>query len=274
MELVLVVFAGAISGGLIVAARVLLPPLEPETRPKAPPFPIVAIIIVLVSIAAAPGIGWVLAPQLVEYATSSTPTELLVTAPSDALLARAYAAALPTMWAAVPGLAALLWMLLSSRRSPKHAAVFASATTIGFTIGILFGLALVPSTFALLSVPLDGLADGLSGVDVHMTLFDVMSLVVRAPLGFGVAGAFLGAVWVTAATSPRGKRVAVWGTAAMPFFVALISALTTPPDVVSHVMMAFPMLVLWLVGLGGGMATRAILSQGNKRAAIVEVADD
>lgn len=255
VELVLIVFSAVLSGVLAaLGVRFIPKEKKDDEAPASHPLPIGALLVAAVSVLAAPGLSWALSPQLVSYVVASVPTELIVADPRDPLLARVYAAALIAAWAQLPGLAAIAWLLLSSRRSLRGAAIFATATWVGSTLAMAIEFALLPRA-------VEGLVDGVSGLGVAVGLLDVMSLSVRAALGFAACGAGLGAAWVAAAWSRRGLRAVLWASAAMPFVASLVAALATPPDVVSQLLMAVVIAACWMLGLGGGVATRAVMSR-------------
>lgn len=256
LELVLLVFAAVISGALVVAGRRLLQSGAEEDLGARPPLPIPLFAAALVGLAAAPGLGWVLSPALVEYVAGVVPGDLVLTAPADAWIARFYAALSIATWVAVPSVGAVVWLLFSSRRSAGSALVFAGAAWIGCTFGMSLSLLSFGLVYAAASPSV--LMDG---VGAQLRLLDVMSSGMRSVVGLGLFGALVGAVGVMAASSARGSRVALLTTTALPFVAALTAAVVTPPDPLSLLALGVPLVVIWLVALGVGSAARAALSR-------------
>jgi hypothetical protein len=148
---------------------------------------------------------------------------------------------LAVTWWIVPGVATLGWLALSARRSVPVALGFAGVTWLGATVGAVVGWMLALPT-------LPPLPDA---IQVSISIAALAAARRQAMLGLGAAGACLG-VGVVAASSRDGLRGTLWATLALPCLALTVGAFTTPPDVVSQILMAFPVVACWLLSLGIG----------------------
>lgn len=234
--------------GLVGRARAAKDPWVSEARAK---LPWVGVIIGLVAIVAAPAVGSVLGPGWSEALASSVTGDLILTDARDPWAARAYAIAALTILAAVPGVACVVWLVASVRRSLAMACLFAGVSSLFGAVGVMRAGSMHRAM--LQSVAVIG-SDPLSEGAVQFTLVSVVSSGVRLALGLGLCGATVGAVAVAAAASAKGLRVALWATVGLPLGAAVFAALCTPPDVGSTLIFMGSVVLCWLLALGFGAA--------------------
>jgi sec-independent protein translocase protein TatC len=168
------------------------------------------------------------------------PTEIFFTYLKCALLA-GFLLSLPVLfwqaWAFVsPGL----------YQSEKNAALpFVAVSTLLFAGGALFGYTVVfPIMF-----------DFLSGFDSEFvksawTMREVFALTTRLFLAFGVAFELPVAIFFLSVAGIVDARTLLRGTPYAVLGVFVLAAILTPPDWVSQVLLAGPMVVLYLLGVG------------------------
>lgn len=258
LELVVVIGGAVVSAGLAVAARTFdsKTPREPEPRAK---LPLLWLLVGVGGLAAAPVIGSFVAPHWISYVGSTVPSDVVLISVGDPWVPAGYAFVASTTLAAVPGGAFVLWLVASNRRSPIMALVFAGAATgcCAFAVALAFS-AVEAALHAMVDM---SSGDGFSGIEMQLSLRSVVRQSAWMSLGLGVCGAAVGAVAVTAASSTSGVRVALWASVAVPFGVALVAAVTTPPDPTSQLVFIASVLGCWLLGLGLGAAVRYALSK-------------
>ena len=238
--------------GLVIAARRQHPP--PPTRPPLPRLPLV---VALLSLIAAPALGLQLGGLALEHLLLpwlSTQASLVMTAPQDPHAAQLRCAGLVTLWMALPGLLAVGWLLLSRTRSGWSTLLLGSLGWLGFGAGMAFAWWLV------LPQAMDTLGASMPGASVD--LVPMVGAVVAGLAALGTAGACGPVVWLLAGSSRRALGRMVLATAAMPAGALIVAALTTPPDVLSQLILATLIGLAWLVGLAGGAVTVALRGRG------------
>ena len=96
------------------------------------------------------------------------------------------------------------------------------------------------------------------------TMQEVFSLTTRLFLAFGVAFELPIAVFFLSLTGIVTARQLLAGTPYAVLAMFIIGAMLTPPDIVSQILLALPMIVLYLIGVGvawlfgGGDGRRAL----------------
>ncbi|MCZ7685041.1 MAG: twin-arginine translocase subunit TatC [Sandaracinaceae bacterium] len=248
IELV-VVLAAAVPGAivLLVARRRgwLLSAVE------RPPLPVRAAVIAAAAMILGAIAGLALGGEPLErFLRSSLPeaARIVTTGPADALAARLRMGAVPAAWLALPGAAALGWLARSRDRSPRAAALFGAFVALGFGAGAAHGLALAPAAVATLTTQLEPLAH-LEQVEAMITLGEAAAIYANASLGLGLAGALLTGSAAAASRSAAAFAAALAISGAMVPAILLLSALLTPPDLLSQLALAFVLVASWVVGL-------------------------
>ncbi|MCB9591901.1 MAG: hypothetical protein H6719_04130 [Sandaracinaceae bacterium] len=253
LELVLVAM-GAIASAIAFAVARRLARGGPPAPPRSP-LPRVALGVAALLLLPAPPVGYLLAPAVIDQLAGTSPSGVVIFEPFDLVMARVIAALSIAAWAAVPGASAAAFLVVSRRRSVGTAAAFALATWVGFTLGAAATFPIVASAYDAMSA-----SAGDPSLAVQVDLRSLVSAFARAALGLGFIGGSAAALSVAAASSPRGLRGALIATAALPLIAPLVGALSTPPDVVSQLLVAAVTVALWLLGLGVGAAARRALS--------------
>lgn len=147
---------------------------------------------------------------------------------------------------ALPVLMTLLWRLIAPLglgRGPLKAAAFVISSTLLFVAGLAFGY------FVLLPFVVGYLLEVARDFEYAITVREYLRFALRMLLAMGISAqlpllSFAAARFgvVTARQMLRGLPYAV-----LVFFI--LAALITPPDGVSQVLVAVPMLVLYLLGI-------------------------
>jgi Sec-independent protein secretion pathway component TatC len=255
LEMLLVVLAAA-GGALGLALWVLLSRRSPapETAPRAP-LPLLALLFAFAWVLLSPllgfGLGGLLLEQLVPEASSLE--WIAVGSPGDALAARLLGGALLAAWFVLPGLLAAAWLLASRLRRWTSAWGLGGLGWLGFGAGLALG------HWVVLPRALDSLVA--VGPELHLGLLDLAWMSAKGMGALGVAGATLPVLWMLAASSHRALQLCVAATALMPVAALLLSALCTPPDVLSQLLLATLMGMSWLFGLAGGAVTSRVAAR-------------
>jgi len=243
IELILVAGAFGVSAGLAVMVLRLVPATPSASRAPLRVAPLLA------------GGGCLLLSPLValagsEWLAQSPAVMLMVQDELDAELASAsvtVVAGMPfVLWLAAPALSLIAVALASSRRRSADAFIVAGFALGGATAGLLLGLWL--AQLALLTA----LSPELDGISAAPRLLDTVAAMALFAAATTVAGAAIGAVGPAAALTRRSRRVVLLCSTAAPALLMGLSALATPPDVISQVVLALPLGVLWLLALGVG----------------------
>lgn len=217
-----------------------------------PPFPV--------------GAGWVCAAVMVfgalvgfgfgavlplEWVSLPEGGQLVVSSAADVFFGPLCMGLVGATWLALPGGAALGWLVLSKRRSLRAAAGFGGLVALGFGAGSALGLTLAPIALRALSAPLEGL-------EATMMLDDAIGVVSRLSFALGVAGAtILGVAAAGSRSRVALRRTFVLGAAVAPVAL-LFAALATPPDIVTQLILAGVLFVAWCAGVALAAGVRAI----------------
>lgn len=247
LELLLTAVLALGGGAVFVAALVMVARRAHGEQSERPPLPQLPLVVALLSIVSAPLVGLLLsAPTAELLLLPALPDKQLIisTSPTEVFAAQLLAGALLTLWFALPGLLATGWLLLAPTRSWSGAALLGGLGGLGFGTGLALGRWLV------VPVVLTATVSPEIGAQVRLGLLTTASA--RALLILGVAGACLPVVAVLAGASRSALRRMSIVTLLMPAGALLMAALTTPPDLISQLVVAFVIGLCWLLGLGGG----------------------
>lgn len=149
-----------------------------------------------------------------------------------------------------------IWMFIAPglyRREKKLVVPFSATSALMFALGAVFCYLLVLpiATEYLLTYPLDKDV-GEQGVVIqaNYTYTDYVKYVTRLLLGFGVVFQFPLAVFFLAKAGIITHKTLLrhWKVMVLSFFI--IGALLTPPEPVSQMLMAMPMVVMFFVSIG------------------------
>jgi Sec-independent protein secretion pathway component TatC len=253
-ELLLALVLGL--GGVVVLVLTVVVGRGREPGPPVtsrPPLPLLPISLALLTVFAAPllgmGLGGVVTERLLLPVFSGLGS-LALTTPPDPTWARLRGGGLLTLWLALPGLLATAWLLLARARSWQGASLLGALGWLGFGGGLAVGRWLVlPAALSGMSSP---------GPELAVALDDVVAMATAGMLALGVAGASGPVVWMLAGSSRRALRRMLQATAVMPAGALALGALTTPPDVVSQLVVAAMLGLCWLAGLAAGAVTMAL----------------
>ena len=254
IELALVVIAAVPGIVILFVARRGGWLLAPVARP---PFPKKAAIIagaaMILGAAAGFAIGAASFELFLEWSLPEG-TQIVIAQPAELLVVRLRLGAVPAVWLALPGGAALGWLARSRDRSPRAAALFGVVVALGFGVGAATGLALAPAALAALIGSFDGLSFG----DVRLD--DVVAMHTGLSFSLGVAGALLTGAAVAASRTPTAFKAALAVSGAMIALLLLVAGIATPPDLVSQLLLAVVLIGAWVAGLvlaGVMLAVRA-----------------
>jgi len=161
-----------------------------------------------------------------------------------------------------------LWRFVAPGLYPseKKAVVpFVVASTLLFAGGAIFGYSLVfPVIFGFFT------SFDSSFATSAWTMKEVFSLTTRLFLAFGVAFELPIAVFFLAVTGIVSARQLLAGTPYAVLAMFVLGAMLTPPDFVSQVLLALPMIVLYLLGV----AVAWVFGADRKAAAVAADADN
>lgn len=239
-ELIIVVAAVLSAVAATFVIRRVAPSRVVEPRR---PLPLAATIVSAGLLLLGPVFGFVLGGMFFEGALldglgESSTVQL---SPGDRAATSAIGAALVAFWLALPGGSALLWLLLSTSRSLAVAGFLAASSGLGFALGMALGF------------ELSGAVIEQSGLlDTSIELVELARMSAFGTAGLGLAGAN-GLCLLVLSASSRRSLIAV--LRATPFIFAgavILSALVTPPDFFSFLLMLSATVVCWLAGLGFG----------------------
>ncbi len=240
----------AVGGGAVTLVLAVLAWRNPgAASPARSPLPLPPLLLSLLCVITAPLIGVGLGALALEHLLlpQLELARLVITAPQDQLGAQLRGAGLLTAWLALPGMLAAARLLLSRDRSWKAAALLGSVGWLGFGLGLVMGRWLVlPAVLGELAVP---------GSEITIELTQAAGMAASAQLALGVVGACGPVVWLVAGSSHVALRWTTIATMLMPAGALTLAALTTPPDVISQVVVAALIGLCWLVGLALGAVT-------------------
>ena len=168
------------------------------------------------------------------------PTEIFFTYLKCALLA-GFMATLPVFFYQI-------WRFVAPGLYPgeKRAVVpFVFFSTILFSGGAIFGYTLVFPIIFDFFTSFDS-----SFAESAWTMQEVFSLTTRLFLAFGVAFELPIVVFFLSITGIVDARTLLRGTPYAVLMMFIVGAMLTPPDFVSQIMLALPMIVLYLLGVG------------------------
>jgi len=220
------------------------------TRPARAALPVLPLLIALLALLVAPVLGLVLRELVLEHLLLpcfGNEALLLVTSPTVPLLAGLYGGGLLALWLALPGLLASGWLVLSRRRTWTTALLLGILGWTGFGLGLSLGRWLV----------LPAMLGGLSAT-MGEASFDLSELARAASTGLavlGLAGACAPVVWLLSSSSKNALLRVLLASLAMPAGALVIGALTTPPDLISQLLVATLLGLSWLAGLAAGAVT-------------------
>jgi hypothetical protein len=152
----------------------------------------------------------------------------------------------------LPGLCTLVWPLISNDKTVRVALRSAVCCWIGLLAGLV--LAFATELWPLPSLVSAPHAAGSSGIAVALSLREVVSLAVSGLLAYGVAGVLLAAAWQLVVQSQAPRRM-LRNIVFMPVGLLALSAVLSPPDVVTQMLLAGALGLFWLGGLAAGFAT-------------------
>jgi len=202
------------------------------------------------------GVGWYFAGDLLRIlqvpfvSLMGTQRALYYTAPAEAFMANMIVGLVFGVFAAAPYLAWQLWRTFAPvfhRRKPWRFICYAMLTAVTFVVGALFGY------FYVLPPVLTFLVEGFeqrAQMDAFVRVRPFINFSLKLLLAFGLSFELpvmmfvLGRLGlVSARTLWRGFRYAL-------VLILVAAAIFTPPDVVSQIMLALPLLILYLLGVG------------------------
>lgn len=182
------------------------------------------------------------------------PPKIIVTNPTGAVTMSFQVSLLAGSLLAAPWILWQLWRFVQPALHPKERTVALSAVwwiTILFMIGAAVGyFTIFPMTVQWLASYGDGMFQQLWTVD------DYTSMSVKLIGGFAAMFEFPLLTWVLARMGLFGpKELFRWSRGAI-VLIFVIAAVLTPPDPVSQVIMAVPMLLLFFAGIGTAWLAR------------------
>lgn len=231
----------------------------PTERPPIRWVPIIAAAIALILGAAA---GLVFGITMFEPLLASLPlphgSTLTFESSWDALLARIRLGLPCALVLALPGAGALGSLLITRDRSPRAAVTIALFLALGVAAGGALGVVLAPRAIAsLLTFETGAVASG-AVVEPTIMLGDLAAIIGSFVFGFGSVGALLTGTAAAASRSAAAFRNARVLSCACPGVALFLSALVTPPDVVSQLLLAFVLTSAWGIGLAAAAVLLAL----------------
>lgn len=191
--------------------------------------------------------GFLALPLTRELALRGQDSRLVFTGLSDPFILYFTLSLLGGVVVATPILSAQLYVIIATRiraRSSIAIAAFAIAGTTLFFGGMAF------CYFILLPFAIAYLLDIAAGFETAITVRDFLRFSTRLLLAMGL-GAQLPLVSLVAARVGLVTARTLWGW--MPYATVgsfILSAWITPPDGMSQLLVAIPLLVLYLIGIG------------------------
>jgi len=187
-------------------------------------------------------------------------SQLQAIAPTEIFFTYLKCAVLSGFVLALPVIFWQIWRFVAPGMYPseKKAVVpFVAASTVLFVSGSVFGYTLVFPLMFDFFTQFDS-----EFVRSAWTMREVFALTTRLFLAFGIAFELPVVVFFLAITGIVDARTLLRGTPYATLGVFVVAALLTPPDWVSQVFLAVPMIALYLLGVGVAF----IFGGGRKRA--------
>jgi Sec-independent protein secretion pathway component TatC len=237
----------ALGGGAVFVAALVAARRGRGELDARPPLPLLPLVVALLAVTAAPLVGLLLSgPSADLLLLPAFPNEHLIisTSPAEVFAAQLRGGGLITLWFALPGLLATGWLLTAHTRSWTGAALLGGLGWLGFGTGLALGRSLVVPAVMTMAVNPE--------IGAHVRLGELVATSAAALLVMGGVGACIPVVAVLAGASRRALRRMSIATAVMPAGALLVAGLTTPPDLISQLLVAIVIGLCWLVGLGAG----------------------
>jgi sec-independent protein translocase protein TatC len=175
--------------------------------------------------------------------------KLIYTAPAEAVMLSVKIALACGLVAASPYLFWEAWRFVSPGLYKKEKAVVlpaALASTICFLLGVAFCYSILPTVLKFLT----GFAAG--QIDPYFKIDEYLSFLTSMCLAFGAAFELPVVAFVLAKMGVIDRRFLIRRARYAVVAIFILAALLTPPDVLSQVLLALPLLALY--GLGAGVA--------------------
>jgi sec-independent protein translocase protein TatC len=175
--------------------------------------------------------------------------KLIYTAPAEAVMLSVKVALVGGLVAASPFLFWEAWRFVSPGLYKKEKAVIlpaALASTICFLLGVSFCYCTLPMVLSFLT----GFAVG--QIDPYFKIDEYLSFLTSMCLAFGAAFELPVAAFVLAKMGVIDRRFLIRHARYAVVAIFIAAAVLTPPDVLSQVLLALPLLALY--GLGAGVA--------------------
>lgn len=178
---------------------------------------------------------------------------LQVIAPQEQFFTYLKCALLAGFFAALPIIFWQVWAFVAPglyAPEKKFAAAFTVFSTVLFTGGAAFGHAVV---FPLVFEFFESFSAAADFVIPVWTLKEVFSLTARLFLAFGLGFELPLAVYFLAAAGVVSPRRLLAGAKYAALGAFVFAALLTPPDFISQVLLALPLIALYLLGIAAAM---------------------
>ncbi|GBU21800.1 preprotein translocase subunit TatC [Fibrobacteres bacterium R8-0-B4] len=175
--------------------------------------------------------------------------KLIYTAPAEAVTLSLKVALIGGAVAASPYLFWEAWRFVSPGLYKKEKAVVlpaALASTVFFLLGVAFCYSILPTVLSFLT----GFAVG--QIDPYFKIDEYLSFLTSMCLAFGLAFELPVAAFVLAKMGVIDRRFLIRHARYAVVAIFIAAAVLTPPDVLSQVLLALPLLALY--GLGAGAA--------------------
>lgn len=239
---------GPLELGLVVPAAVPLALggwLAWRSRPdERAPMPWLALLVCGGGVVPALGGGALLGPVL--HDRLMRPGLVFTFGPSAARAQLACAACV-ALGLALPFIAAASSLVLSRQRSARQAATLGVAVLVGYPTGAC-------ALLWVLGDPMQSFAESGARMDIG----EFVVAMAWALGAAGLAGATFAGVAAVAGRSKEALRTMAIATLGLPLYALGIGAAASPPDVVTQVLLAAPIVACWVVGLAVGAGLVAL----------------